>query len=93
MHVVLEMHIVGMTWQLNPEIALFPDLAATDLPLLRVTSHDSLKGRSAPIPGLSFLWFVMEQICPPCCGQMHLIISIDGAHVPNNNTTMNRNHH
>jgi hypothetical protein len=31
MRVVLEMRIVGMTWQLNPEIALFSDLAATDL--------------------------------------------------------------
>jgi hypothetical protein len=25
------MHIVGMTWQLNPEIAQFPELATTEL--------------------------------------------------------------
>ncbi len=30
MHVVLEMRIIGMTWQLNSETALFPDLSATD---------------------------------------------------------------
>ncbi len=35
MHVVPEMHIVGMTWQLNLEIALFLDLAATDLQISR----------------------------------------------------------
>jgi hypothetical protein len=34
MRVVPEMRIVRVTWQLNPEIALFPDLAATYLPFL-----------------------------------------------------------
>jgi hypothetical protein len=32
MREVPEMRVVEMTWQLNPEIALFLDLAVTDLP-------------------------------------------------------------
>jgi hypothetical protein len=32
MDVVPEMHILGSTWQLNPEIAPFPESAATEPP-------------------------------------------------------------
>jgi hypothetical protein len=35
MLVVLQMCIVGMTWQLNQEIAQLPELAATDLQIGR----------------------------------------------------------